>query len=36
MFDGFQIDGFGWSIVAALVYSAVSWAVSAVVLRKNA
>jgi len=36
LFTGFEIDGFGWSIVAALVYSLVSWAVSAVVLRKNA
>jgi len=36
MFDGFQIDSFGWSIVAALVYSVVCWTVSAVVLRKNA
>ncbi len=36
MFTGFQIDGFGWSIVAALVYSLVSWAVSSVLLRKNA
>jgi putative membrane protein len=36
LFSGFHIDSFAWSIVAALVYSAVSWAVSAVVLRKNA
>jgi putative membrane protein len=27
--DGFAVTSFGWAIVAALVYSVISWAVSA-------
>jgi putative membrane protein len=27
--DGFAVSSFGWAIVAALVYSLISWAVSA-------
>ena len=27
--DGFAVASFGWAIVAALVYSVISWAVSA-------
>lgn len=30
--EGFAVAGFGWAIVAALVYSLISWAVSALVL----
>jgi putative membrane protein len=33
---GFNVTGFGWAIVAALVYSIVSWAVSALLLSKKA
>jgi putative membrane protein len=28
--DGFAVAGFGWAIVAALIYSVISWAVSSV------
>jgi putative membrane protein len=34
--QGFQITGFGWAIVTAIVYSLVTWAIRAVVLRQNA
>jgi putative membrane protein len=30
--DGFTVASFGWAIVAALVYSLVSWAVSSLVM----
>ena len=30
--DGFTIASFGWAIIAALVYSLISWAVSSLVL----
>ncbi len=30
--DGFAVRSFSWAILAALVYSLISWAVSAVVL----
>jgi len=30
--DGFAVRSFGWAILAALVYSLISWAVSAIVL----
>lgn len=30
--SGFEIDSFGWAIVAAIVYSLISWAVSTLVL----
>ena len=33
--DGFSIAGFGWAIVAAILYSLISWAVSSVVLSKR-
>lgn len=29
--DGFAVAGFGWAIVAALIYSVISWAVSSLV-----
>ena len=34
--QGFQITSFGWAIVTAIVYSLVTWAIRAVVLRQNA
>lgn len=30
--DGFTVASFGWAIVAAIVYSLVSWAVSSLVM----
>ncbi len=31
--EGFSVASFGWAIVAALVYSLISWAISALLLR---
>ena len=31
MLDGFEVRSFGWAILAAIVYSLISWAVSALV-----
>jgi len=36
MLDGFHVSSFGWAIVAAVVYSLITWAVNAVLLRKDA
>jgi putative membrane protein len=36
MFGGFSVGGFWWAVLAALVYSAISWAISSVVMRKDA
>ena len=36
MLDGFQVSSFGWAIVAAIVYSLLTWAVNAVLLRQDA
>lgn len=36
LLDGFQVASFGWAIVAALLFSLISWVVSTVVLRRNA
>ena len=36
MFDGFSIAGFWWAVLAALVYSVISWAISSVVMRQDA
>jgi putative membrane protein len=36
MLDGFHVSSFGWAIVAAIVYSLITWAVNAVLLRKDA
>jgi putative membrane protein len=36
MFDGFEVAGFWWAVLAAVVYSMISWGVSSVVLRKDA
>ena len=33
--EGFSVATFGWAVVAALVYSIISWAVSAIVLRDD-
>ncbi len=33
--EGFSVATFGWAIAAALVYSIISWAVSAIVLRED-
>src|SRR5690606_33361453 len=30
--DGFTVASFGWAIIAAIVYSLVSWAVSSLVM----
>lgn len=32
--DGFTVSSLGWSIVAALVYSAISWALSSLLLQR--
>lgn len=32
---GFSVTGFGWAIVAALVYSLISWAISSLLLRER-
>lgn len=31
--DGFGVASFGWAIVAAIVYSLISWAISSLLLR---
>jgi len=36
LFDGFQVASFGWAIIAALLFSLISWVVSTVVLRRDA
>jgi putative membrane protein len=36
LLEGFEVAGFGWAVLAALVYSVASAVVSAVVLRKDA
>lgn len=36
LLDGFQVASFGWAMVAALVFSLISWVVSSVVLRRDA
>lgn len=36
MFDGFEVAGFWWAVLAAAVYSVVSTAVSSMLLRKDA
>jgi putative membrane protein len=36
MLDGFSVAGFWWAVVAALVYSLISWAISSVVMRQDA
>jgi putative membrane protein len=36
MLDGFTVDGFWWAVLAAIVYSLVSTAVSSILLRKDA
>ncbi|MFT4103160.1 MAG: phage holin family protein [Burkholderiaceae bacterium] len=33
--DGFTIASFGWAIIAALVYSLISWAVSALLMGRD-
>ena len=33
--DGFEVASFGWAVLAALVYSLISWAVSALLLGKR-
>ena len=33
--DGFHVASFAWSIVAALVYSLISWAISSLLLREG-
>ena len=32
--EGFTVSSIGWSIVAALVYSAISWALSSLLLQR--
>jgi putative membrane protein len=36
LLDGFDVAGFWWAVLAALLYSAISYAVSSVVMRKDA
>lgn len=36
MFDGFEVSGFWWAVLAAFVYSLTSTAVGSVLLRKDA
>ena len=36
MFAGFEVAGFWWAVLAAVVYSLISTGVSSVVLRKDA
>lgn len=33
--DGFQVPGFGSAFLAAILYSVISWALSALLLRKD-
>lgn len=33
--DGFRIDGFWWAVLAAIVYSIVSWAISSLVMKED-
>ena len=33
--DGFQVAGFGSAFIAAIVYSIISWALSALLLKKD-
>lgn len=32
MIDGFSVSGFWWAVIAAVVYSLISWAVSSLVM----
>ena len=32
---GFAVSGFGWAVLGAIVYSLISWAISALLLRKD-
>ena len=36
MFEGFAVAGFWWAVLAAIVYSVISWGVTTVVLKGNA
>lgn len=33
--DGFFIAGFGWAVLAAIVYSLISWAIEALLVRET-
>jgi putative membrane protein len=35
MVDGFHVDSFGYAILAALLYSVISWALSTLLLKDN-
>ena len=35
LIDGFAITNFGWAILAAVVYSLISWAVSSLLMRER-
>lgn len=35
LIDGFEVTSFGWAIVAAIVYSLISWAVSSLLMREK-
>lgn len=35
LIDGFEVPSFGWAIVAAIVYSLISWAVSSLLMREK-
>ena len=36
LLEGFEVAGFGWAVLAALIYSVASTVVSALLLRKDA
>jgi putative membrane protein len=36
LLEGFEVAGFWWAVLAALVYSLISGAVSSLLLRKDA
>lgn len=35
MVGGFEVSGFWWAVLGAIVYSLISWAISALLLRKD-
>ncbi|HYF60214.1 MAG TPA: phage holin family protein [Burkholderiaceae bacterium] len=36
LLPGFEIAGFGWAVIAAIVYTIATWAIGAVLLRRDA
>ena len=33
--DGFEVEGFWWAVLAAIVYSIVSWAISTLIMAES-